>query len=125
MERNEISRVKSDLGTFLDNRSMKKTATAYFFAITGGFFGLHHLYLGRTQQALLWFTTLGGFGVGLLYELIFSIKKYVQEANNDRSVHDHYEKKMREQKSPAFELIRFCGNLTKVIIYHKDNILSI
>ncbi|CAF1023933.1 unnamed protein product [Adineta ricciae] len=96
---------------------MKKTATAYFFAIIGGFFGLHHLYLGRTQQALLWFTTLGGFGVGLLYELIFSIKKYVQEANNDRSVHDHYEKKMQEQKSPAFELIRFCGQYVVAMFY--------
>lgn len=88
---------------------MKRTGFAYFFALFGGLFGIHHLYLGRTQQALLWFTTFGGFGIGILYELFFSIGKYVREANGDKSIVEHYEKRMRQQKSPAFELKRFCG----------------
>lgn len=87
----------------------KRTATAYVLAIVGGLVGLHHLYLRRTQHALLWFTTFGGFGVGLLYELLFSIRNYVREANDDRQLHEQNEKKMREQKSPSFELIRFSG----------------
>jgi DnaJ family protein C protein 22 len=88
---------------------MKRTGFAYFFALIGGIFGFHHLYLGRTQHALLWLTTFGGFGIGILYEIIFAIKKYVQEANNDNQIRDEYQRKMREQRSPAFELIRFCG----------------
>ncbi|UJR20936.1 hypothetical protein I4U23_024045 [Adineta vaga] len=96
---------------------MKRTGIAYFFALTGGLFGIHHLYLRRTQQALLWFTTFGGFGIGLLYELLFSIRKYVQEANNDNSFHDFYQKKMREQKSPAFELTRFGGQFIVAMFY--------
>ena len=87
----------------------KRTGFAYFFALIGGLFGLHHLYLGRTQHALLWFTTFGGFGIGLVYELFFSLRKYVREVNNDNSILDQYQQKMREQKSPAFELTRFCG----------------
>ncbi|CAF3629181.1 unnamed protein product [Rotaria sordida] len=97
--------------------NMKHTGFAYFFALIGGLFGLHHLYLGRTQHALLWFTTFGGFGIGILYELLFSIKKYVREANSDNIILDEYEKKMQEQKSPAFEFIRFCGQYITALFY--------
>ncbi|CAF0881749.1 unnamed protein product [Rotaria sp. Silwood1] len=97
--------------------NMKRTGFAYFFALIGGLFGLHHLYLGRTQHALLWFTTFGGFGIGILYEILFSIKKYVREANHDNVILEEYEKKMREQKSPAFELIRFCGQYLTALFY--------
>jgi DnaJ family protein C protein 22 len=89
--------------------STKRTGFAYFFALIGGLFGLHHLYLGRTQHALLWSTTFGGFGIGIIYEILFLIKKYVCEVNNDDLIIDQYQQKIREQKSPAFELIRFCG----------------
>ncbi|CAF1365155.1 unnamed protein product [Adineta steineri] len=95
----------------------KRTGFAYFFALIGGLFGLHHLYLGRTQHALLWFTTCGGFGIGLLYEFIFSIRDYVREANNDNLIRNQYQQKMREQKSPAFELIRFCGQFLTAVFY--------
>jgi len=88
--------------------AVKKTGIAYFFALIGGIFGLHHLYLGRTQHALLWLTTFGGFGIGLLYEFVFKLNQYVREINNDNLIIDQYEKKMRERKSPAFELKRFC-----------------
>jgi DnaJ family protein C protein 22 len=87
----------------------KSSRLAYFFALTGGVFGTHHLYLGRTQHALLWFTTFGGFGIGILYEILFSIKKYVREVNDDRLIINEYQKKIQQQKSPAFELKRLCG----------------
>ncbi|CAF3426143.1 unnamed protein product [Rotaria socialis] len=96
---------------------MKRTGFAYFFALIGGLFGFHHLYLGRTQHALLWFTTFGGFGIGIIYELLFSIRNYVREANNDKLIIDEYEKIMREQKSPAFELKRFCGQYITALFY--------
>ena len=103
------------------SRSMagtKRSATAYFFAFIGGLFGFHHLYLGRTQHALLWFTTFGGFGIGVLYEILFLMKNYVREANQDQLAVDRYQRKLREQKSPAFELIRFCGKRSKTFRLH-------
>jgi DnaJ family protein C protein 22 len=89
----------------------KYTGLAYFFALIGGIFGLHHLYLGRTQHALLWFTTFGGFGIGLIYELIYSIGKYVREINDDHLIPKEYQEKMQNLKSPAFETKRFFGKI--------------
>jgi len=91
----------------------KNIGLTYFFALIGGVFGLHHLYLGRTQHALLWLTTFGGFGIGLLYELLFKLNQYVREINHDNLIINQYEKKMRERKSPCFELKRFCGKREK------------
>ncbi len=108
----------------------KNSIFAYFFAFIGGVFGLHHLYLARTQHALLWFTTFGGFGIGILYEILFKIRKYVGEVNNDDLVIEQYQKIMQERKSPAFELKRFFGkrkNDSKNIHYFfsKVNISSL
>ena len=88
---------------------MKNLFVAYLFALIGGIFGLHHLYLGRTQQALVWFTTFGGFGFGIVYDLFFAMKSYVLEANQDAIYSQHYREKFQRMKSPAFELRRFCG----------------
>jgi DnaJ homolog subfamily C member 22 len=87
----------------------KNILFAYFFAIIGGLFGFHHIYLGRTQHALLWFTTFGGFGIGLIYELFVAIKGYVDEANHHPSIFEKYHEKFRQEKSPAFELRRLVG----------------
>ena len=89
----------------------KSLGLAYLFALIGGIFGLHHLYLGRIQHAFLWFTTFGGFGIGILYELLFSLRKYVREVNNDNLIIQYYQQKMHEQKSPAFECIRFLSKV--------------
>lgn len=89
--------------------STKYTVLAYVFALLGGLVGLHHLYLGRTQHALLWFTTFGGFGFGLFYELLFAMNLYVREANHDQLLLEQYQQKLRQRKSPAFEFRRFCG----------------
>ena len=87
----------------------KSVTLAYVFSLIGGLFGLHHLYLGRTQHALLWFTTLGGFGVGWIGEMLFFMKTYVHEANRDRCIMNEYRLKMRQSKSPAFEISRLTG----------------
>jgi len=95
-----------------DNFTMneKKSLTlTYMFALFGGLFGLHHLYLGRIQHAFLWLTTFGGCGLGFLYEFVFLIRKYVQEANMNLFVIKQYQIKMIQRKSPSFELVRFCG----------------
>lgn len=61
----------------------KSLLTTYVLWLFGGFFGLHHFYLGKDVQAFLWWCTLGGyFGCGWLRDL-FVIPKYVAEANQD------------------------------------------
>jgi DnaJ family protein C protein 22 len=93
-----------------DNKSLTFT---YIFSLIGGLFGLHHLYLGRTQHALLWFTTFGGFGIGFIYEFFFLLKKYVHETNHDLLIVNEYKLKMIQRKSPAFEILRLCGKKKK------------
>ncbi|XP_064354657.1 dnaJ homolog subfamily C member 22 [Dromaius novaehollandiae] len=44
----------------------KRLLVAYGLWALGGPLGLHHLYLGRDSQALLWLLTLGGCGAGWL-----------------------------------------------------------
>lgn len=61
-------------------KSLFVTYLLWFF---GGFFGLHHFYLGRDTQAFLYWCTLGGYlGIGWLRDL-FYIPRYVGEANGD------------------------------------------
>jgi hypothetical protein len=81
-----------------DNKSLIIT---YIFSLIGGIFGLHHLYLGRTQHALLWLTTFGGFGL----------------------IVNEYKLKMIQRKSPAFEILRLCGKKIKINDY--DSIIRI
>ncbi|CAM4921773.1 unnamed protein product [Rotaria socialis] len=95
----------------------KSLLLTYIFSLLGGFFGLHHLYLGRTQHALLWVTTFGGFGFGFVYEFLFLIKKYVHEANNDESVINEFRLKMIRRKTPAFEISRLCAQYLTAIFY--------
>lgn len=87
----------------------KSRTLTYLLSLLGGVFGLHHLYLGRTQHALLWLTTLGGFGIGLIYEILFLIPKYVAEANQDCFVIQQFKLQILRKKSPAFEIFRLCG----------------
>lgn len=87
----------------------KSSGLAYLFALIGGVFGLHHLYLGRTKHALLWLTTFGGFGLGILDEIFFRLKNYIDEENNEHFYVKEYKRKMQECKSPAFEFKRFIG----------------
>jgi hypothetical protein len=49
---------------------MKSKLTAYLLCIFLGLWGIHRLYLGKTGTGLLYFFTLGLFGIGWLYDLI-------------------------------------------------------
>ncbi len=45
-----------------------------------GVFGIHRFYLGRWPSGLIYFFTLGLFGIGLLYDL-FSLNEIISECN--------------------------------------------
>lgn len=94
----------------------KSSSLAYLFALFGGVFGIHHLYLGRTKHALLWLTTFGGFGLGILDEIFYRLNKYVKEVNLEDSAIEQYEEKIQQVKSPAFELKRFFGKISSLSI---------
>lgn len=59
-----------------------RLSTAYLLWLFGGLCGWHHAYLGRPQQALVWFGTLGGFGVGWIRDG-FLLPYYVSLARSD------------------------------------------
>lgn len=60
----------------------KSVFWAYVLWLFGGLFGAHHFYLRRDRHAFVWWTTLGGFGVGWFSE-VFRIPHYVRGANED------------------------------------------
>jgi hypothetical protein len=49
-------------------RGPKDYTIAWVLLTFTGVFGLHRFYLGRVWTGLLWFFTLGLFGVGLIYD---------------------------------------------------------
>ena len=68
----------------MTNVSKKSKLSAYLLWIVGGFFGLHHYYIGRDDQGLLWLTSFGGyFGLGWLRDGL-KIATYVGEANKEK-----------------------------------------
>lgn len=60
----------------------KSVFWAYVLWMFGGIFGVHHFYLRRDRHAFVWWTTLGGFGIGWLGEVL-RIPRYVRDANED------------------------------------------
>ena len=59
---------------------MKHCPIALFLWMFGGFFGLHHFYLGRDKQGFLWATSCGGFVIGWIRDF-FCLRTYTEEAN--------------------------------------------
>ncbi|GBG24952.1 TM2 domain-containing protein DDB_G0287015 [Hondaea fermentalgiana] len=60
---------------------------AYLTLIPGGFFGLHHFYLGNWKLGLLYLCTLGLLGFGFLIDLV-RLPSLVQKANKEREAED-------------------------------------
>ncbi|XP_012786335.2 dnaJ homolog subfamily C member 22 [Ochotona princeps] len=58
----------------------KGLLVTYALWALGGPAGLHHLYLGRDSHALLWMLTLGGAGLGWLWEF-WKLPSFVAQAN--------------------------------------------
>jgi len=74
----------------------KSLCLTYFFWLVGGWFGLHHIYLGRDRHAfLIWSTAAGYLGLGLLRDL-WRIPTYVKDANNDPTYLEELTRKMRK-----------------------------
>lgn len=71
----------------------------------GGPVGLHHLYLGRDSHALLWMLTLGGGGLGWLWEF-WKLPSFVAEANRVQSW-----KQRLEEERPPLSLLRFASQM--------------
>lgn len=84
-------------------KSLKK---AYLLWCVGGLFGLHHVYLGRDKQALIWSMTFGGFLIGLLRDL-YRMPTYVNEANQDEEYMSRLKLKQSRLKTPGFLISRF------------------
>jgi len=61
---------------------MKDKGTAYLFWIAGliGIAGLHRIYLGKVKTGILWFLTLGLFGIGTIIDA-FTLGSKVEEYN--------------------------------------------
>ena len=61
----------------------KFSLIAYAIWLFVGWFGLHHFYLGRDRQGVLWLTSFGGlFGLGWLRDF-WRIPLYVRDANEE------------------------------------------
>ena len=72
-------------------RGTKSVGVAYLLYVLGGWWGLHHFYLGRDAHCFLWCTTAGGFGgLGLLRDF-FCLPRYVREANLGRRMYQRYD----------------------------------
>lgn len=53
--------------------SDKSRTTALIFCILLGFFGLHRFYVGKSRSGILYFFTLGMFGLGIIIDLLLLI----------------------------------------------------
>lgn len=63
----------------------KYNLVAYFLWLFLGWFGIHHFYLGRDNQGILWLTSCAGyFGFGWLRDF-YRIPAYVKDANEDQA----------------------------------------
>lgn len=82
----------------------KRLLVTYALWALGGPVGLHHVYLGRDSHALLWMLTLGGFGVGWLWEF-WHLPGWVARANDAR------ESQPCGPEPPALSPVRFFGQV--------------
>ncbi|KAM5288341.1 dnaJ homolog subfamily C member 22 [Ctenodactylus gundi] len=83
----------------------KGLLVTYVLWATGGPFGLHHLYLRRDCHALLWMLTLGGCGLGWLWEF-WKLPSFVAEANRALG-----QKHSSEEGTPPLSPIRFAAQM--------------
>nr|XP_044612250.1 dnaJ homolog subfamily C member 22 isoform X1 [Equus asinus]XP_044612251.1 dnaJ homolog subfamily C member 22 isoform X1 [Equus asinus]XP_044612252.1 dnaJ homolog subfamily C member 22 isoform X1 [Equus asinus]XP_044612253.1 dnaJ homolog subfamily C member 22 isoform X1 [Equus asinus]XP_044612254.1 dnaJ homolog subfamily C member 22 isoform X1 [Equus asinus] len=77
----------------------------YALWAVGGPAGLHHLYLGRDSHALLWMLTLGGGGVGWLWEF-WKLPSFVAQANRAQG-----QRQSSGRGTPPLSLIRFAAQM--------------
>eukprot|EP00041_Stephanoeca_diplocostata_P034533 m.1182685 g.1182685 ORF g.1182685 m.1182685 type:complete len:402 (+) comp24538_c0_seq4:246-1451(+) len=78
----------------------KSLLIAYLLYFCGGFCGLHHLYLGRDNHAILWCTTFGGLIAGVVRDF-WRLPEYVKEANRDAFLLERHGINQRENTRPS------------------------
>ncbi|XP_071941894.1 dnaJ homolog subfamily C member 22-like [Antedon mediterranea] len=88
----------------------KSTLTTYLLWLIGGWFGMHHFYLGRDRQAFVWWCTWGGFCLGWVRDL-WRIPSYVDAANETYEYMDWLTSQLRNDRKPQFSLSRWIGQL--------------
>lgn len=77
----------------------------------GGWFGIHHLYLGRERHAFVWCITLGGyFGLGWFRDL-WRIPSYVKYVNNDPTFMEELKENIRRYSKPPATIVRSMGQM--------------
>jgi len=81
-----------------EDRKVKSKFWAYLLWLFGGFFGAHHVYLGRDDQAFIYISTFGGYiGFGWLRD-IYRIPAYVADANDDPEFIEDFKRKVRTNR---------------------------
>lgn len=83
----------------------KGLLVTYVLWAVGGPAGLHHLYLGRDSHALLWMLTLGGGGLGWLWEF-WKLPGFVAQANRTQG-----QKQSSRGGTPPVSPIRFAAQM--------------
>ncbi|XP_005066971.1 dnaJ homolog subfamily C member 22 [Mesocricetus auratus] len=85
----------------------------------GGPVGLHHLYLGRDNHALLWMLTLGGGGLGWLCEF-WKLPGFVAQANRAQG-----QKQRLGEGIPPLSFLRFAAQTTVGIYFGLVALISL
>eukprot|EP01071_Lankesteria_metandrocarpae_P008507 Lankesteria_metandrocarpae@DN4980_c1_g1_i1.p1 len=85
----------------------KSLILSFTLWVLGGPVGLHHLYLCRDLQFLLWFCSFGGFLMGWLSDLC-RIPSYVAQANRSTAYLDSWLPR-RGRSVRSIQIARFIG----------------
>lgn len=89
----EKRKEQSDIDSFADDfingltntrqESTKNRMTALLLCVFGGYFGLHHFYVGKIGMGILYFCTVGLFGVGWIVDIArIAGKNYTDSKGN-------------------------------------------
>lgn len=97
----------------------KGLLVTYALWAVGGPAGLHHLYLGRDSHALLWMLTLGGGGLGWLWEF-WKLPSFVAQANRTQG-----QRQISGGRTPPLSLIRFVAQMTVGIYFGLVALISL
>ncbi|XP_007936035.1 dnaJ homolog subfamily C member 22 [Orycteropus afer afer] len=97
----------------------KGLLVTYALWAVGGPAGLHHLYLGRDSHALLWMLTLGGGGVGWLWEF-WKLPSFVAQANRAQR-----QRQNPEERTPPLSPLRFAAQVIVGIYFGLVALISL
>lgn len=97
----------------------KSLLVTYALWVVGGPAGLHHLYLRRDSHALLWMLTLGGGGLGWLWEF-WKLPSFVAQANRAQG-----QRHSSGRERPPLSAIRFAAQVVVGIYFGLVALISL